>query len=185
MGILVFTTHRQPWDTNTPLSNQGIRMKTEVQHLLPQGQGVSKSIQTLEATILDPGTFEWCLVLLQFVLARQPESIAWNEQRAPCTYDIPPFDRQLLGNKRRRTNALPRNLSGKQSNPAFSKSKRRFFIENGQSCQTVAQWVFQEAGGGFKKWLGLQARVGRNIVQLWCTVLVKRNEHEHNKNMKF
>jgi hypothetical protein len=65
-------------------------MKTEVQHLLPQGQGVSKSIKTLEATILDPGTFEWCLVLLQFVLARQPEILheTNRERHALMTYPL-------------------------------------------------------------------------------------------------
>ena len=30
--------------------------------------------------------------------------------------------------------------------------------------------------GDFKTWLGRETCVGRNIAQLWCTLLVKRNE---------
>ena len=175
MWILVFTSQLQQIPRHL-LSNQGVRTGTRIHHF-PQGQSVSKSVQSLQATILDqvltggqqrpnlavpytsfyihpstsskhpcvhppsqtfryqhsscptkafggkqwsnsfsrvsafenmlkacnhssPPTIEWCLVLLRFLPAGQPEFFAWNKQRVPCT------DRQTAFWEQRRTKAF-------------------------------------------------------------------------------
>ena len=58
-----------------------------------------KICSKLERTILDPPTFDWCLIFLRFLLAGQPESITWKEQRVRCTYDIPSLIDNFWGRK--------------------------------------------------------------------------------------
>ena len=88
--ILVLIHHLKPLDANTP----GVQPR----HLLEENRGPTPSspgslrfkiCSKLGSNHSRPPNFGWCLVLLRFLLAGQPESIAWKEEKTPCTCECP------------------------------------------------------------------------------------------------